>query len=251
MKDILIEVWIDNEFCRIIGKYYPEDEPPYLVVNSYMYKARKELEGPTPIAIGLANVPKDFLEKYVRECVYMFQENLGVFQIESKAKSERFLAKQTFGYTKIKEYEVTIGEEGEMKLYDLKTILEEFNTTDLENLKVQVNLRHPNDALDYQIPSRDPADISQSITLTKYRDILNIDTYASVVPIPESADTVMTEEEMETNPDKVVAVETNIASVAIEKEVLTLYDKTIEENPDTIPTREELLKSLLDDSNQI
>lgn len=255
-KKINIQVWTDMYYCRIIAFWYPpatlenSDPAPFVLVTSSMFEPREEVMGINPIAPGQHPIPKDFLQQQLRHVSYMFANQFGIFQPPSKQLYATFIAKQTVGYSMIKELEMEVSAaHGSIKLGELKEILETYNLEELENIRVLTVGENPLDAHAKDIESaihfspdlKEERYFSMNIMMPVYEveDIYIDNSQMPSDPItqsypPGTAAAEIVQKELETT--------TNIIlEDRINKEILSIIDAS----GGTIKTREEALTILL------
>jgi len=156
-KNITIQVWTDNYYCRVIGIWRPHEEkgaipddstdptiankqnlPRYIVLSS-VYEPRKEVMGNNPVAPGQHPIPKDFLDDQTRQISYMFANEMGIFTPPSKNHAKTFLANQTLGYKMKKEIKREVSPaNGSMNMKELRDSLNQYTDEELEAMPVLV-----------------------------------------------------------------------------------------------------------------
>jgi len=169
------------------------NDAPFMVVLSSMYKPRNEVHGGNPVAPGQHPIPKDFLEKQIRHISYLFANEFGIFQPETKALAQTFIAKQTISYKKIKELKMNVSPAtGSMSLKELRDSIDQY--TDEEQHKIQVITvgEHPLDAAEKDIKKyihtgKNIGDeIPRYITITKLTPVYTTnDPYIKKTSLPE------------------------------------------------------------------
>jgi len=163
-KTVRIQVWTDLYYVRFIGIWRPEEaegnEPdpndprplqqqnlPWLLVLSAIYKGREEVIGLNPVAPSQHPMPPEFMRRYIRQIAYMFANEYGICKPPSKAHSAIFLDKHTRGYKKVKEIDVQVmSSRGSMNLKELRDHLNGFEDEWLESKQALVIGEHPDDA---------------------------------------------------------------------------------------------------------
>jgi len=220
-KNIKIQVWTDNYYCRIIGIWRPHEEPgavpeeapeqdpdlppvipapstrinlPRYIVLSAVYEPRREVIGNNPVAPGQHPIPKEFLDDQTRQISYMFANDMGIFTPPTKAAAKTFLAKQTNGYKLKKEIEREVRPaSGSMTAKDLRDSLNQYTDEELENMPVMIAGEHPKDsekrgmeAFQYTDKSQKDLEnpIPQYITVNKITPVYEIeDPYINNSPL--------------------------------------------------------------------
>jgi len=251
-KEVQFQVWVNSLYCRVIGFWYPEDgSPPHTLVVSSVYRPRQEVSGPTPIAPGQSKIPADFIQQQIRHATYMFANNFGVIEFPSKQVVESYITHQTLNYQLKKEYVVVVETtNGTTTLYDLRNSLNAFTDEELKEIEIPIRLENPKDVTikdydKYTYLEKEGTDL-QYLTITKVRPILEVDPYINNSQLDEDPTVRFTEEELEANPQLMIDAETVLEEDTLNREILKLYDETITENPESVPTREELLQQMLD-----
>lgn len=213
-KNITIQVWTDNYYCRVIGIWRPHEEPgatpttaltpqenakanlPRYIVLSSVYEPRIEVLGNNPIAPGQHPIPKEFLDDQTRQISYMFANDMGIFTPPSKQIAATFLAKQTNGYKMKKEIKREVRPaNGTMTMKDLRDSLGKYSDEELEAMPVMILGENPKDAdkrglsefiyTDRNGTPEQPS-IPQYITVTKITPVYELeDPYISNLPITE------------------------------------------------------------------
>jgi hypothetical protein len=211
-KNITIQVWTDNYYCKVIGIWRPHEEPgaipedtnipqdsvrinlPHYIVLSSVYEPRSEVMGHNPVAPGQHPIPTEFLEDQTRHISYMFANDVGVFKPPTKNHAGSFMARQTMGYKLKKEIKREVRPaSGSMNMKQLRDSLNQFSDSELEGMPVMVMGEHPKDIekrkLDsflYTAKSDNPEEISipQYITVTKSIPVYELeDPYINNSPI--------------------------------------------------------------------
>lgn len=156
-KNITIQVWTDNYYCRVIGIWRPHEEPgakpeessdpktatkqnlPRYIVLSSVYEPRKEVMGNNPVAPGQHPIPKYFLDDQTRQISYMFANEMGIFTPPSKNHAKTFLANQTMGYKLKKEIKREVSPaQGTMNMKELRDSLNQYTDEELEEMPILV-----------------------------------------------------------------------------------------------------------------
>lgn len=225
MREILINVYISDIYCKIIGEEYTGDEPPKSIFLSMPFEPRKEIKENNLVKY-IAEIPKDFLYKQIRNIVYSFIYDINLFQAESKYIHEQFKANELTNYIHLKEYIVQLPiSKSEKTLYDIKEELNNISEVILKDIKVPIITKKSND-IDFNLYNEniEKYNIPFSLNMIKKDDsILDVDLYLSKV-------------KHDTLKDK----------IEIEKEILKIYDITKETEGKEL-TREEILKGMLED----
>ena len=212
-KNITIQVWTDNYYCRLIGIWRPHEEPdaipeedttpinpqsnlPRYIVLSAVYEPRSEVLGNNPVAPGQHPIPKEFLDDQTRQISYMFANDMGIFTPPSKQAAASFIAKQTNGYKMKKEIKREVRPaNGTMTMKDLRDSLGKYTDDELEAMPVMILGENPKDAdkrglsefiyTDRNGTPEQPS-IPQYITVTKITPVYELeDPYISNLPITE------------------------------------------------------------------
>lgn len=308
-KNIKIQIWTDLYYVRTIGIWYPdvadtstldpvepeqlptmdtaspaepndlgittitppkETDAPFLIVTASMFTPRAEVLGTTPIARGQSPIPKEDLERLVRNMSYMFANEVNMFQPQTKAHANTFLDKQTMGYKMVKEVPMTVTPvQGSMSLKDLKDSIEQYSEEEQKSIQVINAVEKPETTAGKHIEEfvyGDKTDNqSMYITVTKLHDIYETeDPYIKATQLPDPKEVINsgTEEapaSIEAMEETADAIETD----TVEREALETFDGMTEESAPTAdsslpetdsetpePTRVEVLEQLLKDKNQ-
>jgi hypothetical protein len=221
-KNITIQVWTDNYYCRIIGIWRPSEEPgavpetaplpseeirepgtpaaatminlPRYIVLSSVYEPRREVMGNNPVAPSQHPIPKEFLDDQTRQISYMFANDMGIFTPPTKQAAASFLAQQTVGYKMKKEIKREVRPAtGSMTAKDLRDSLNQYTDTELEGMPVMIMGENPKDSAKrgmetYQYIDKSQENlenpIPQYITVTKITPVYELeDPYLSISPI--------------------------------------------------------------------
>ncbi len=314
-KNIKIQIWQDAAYIRVIGIWYPKiqdtstlDEPqmieppmetssetpmsmeespitevsipmeegaPFLIVSSSTYEPRRETVGGNPVALGQSDMPIEYIESLIRNMSYLFANEIGMFQPNTKPLTNTFIAKQTFSYKMIKEVPMEVTPvQGAMSLKDLGNYINQFTEEEQRRIQVINNVEKPvttdgkhieefifNDKNDKQ---------AMYITVTKLHDIYETeDPYIKMTQLPTDPANESLAPGTAEAPNSEAALDLTKEAIEaddIEREALQTFDEMVnpseEENLDEAdntlpdsdskikPTREEVLEKLLKDKNQ-
>jgi len=294
-KQITIQLWTDLNYCRVIGIWYPEapepieldtpdqsqpyfNDSPFIIVLSSIFKPRTEVMGNNPVAPGQHPMPKDFMEQQVRHMSYLFANEFGIFQPETKAITKSFLAKQTFSYKMVKEFNMNVTPAtGAMSLKDLKNSIEQYSIEDQEKIQVLTVGENPIDADAKGIENFIHTDTNdgtrQYISVTKLANVYPIDNpyiVKSILPEdPSIASLPPGTQDAELSQAFVNEAEAAKQIDTTNREALEVFDNlsaepqpvldengepTMDENGEPVtaivqPSREEILEELLKQKN--
>lgn len=231
-KNITIEVWTNSFYSKFIGIWRPEEEEwfeqyapgedpradiernvPHILIMSSAFTERPEVIGNNPIAPTQHPMSPFDVRRQVRHMAYMFANYYGVMKMDTIVKADLLLVKERLGFTKVKEYKLTVSPTRgttPMTLLDLKTQLVK-NYTDGQLAAVQVLTVGENfedmEAKELQgyvhKATGDGANWDQYITITKIANVYEVDdpyldTYARILKDPTIK---YTEMEIEEDPD--------------------------------------------------
>jgi len=270
-KNIKIQVWTDNYYCKVIGIWRPHEEegaipeepdpdsptrykdetkmnlPRYIVLSS-VFEPRSEVMGNNPIAPGQHPIPKDFLEDQTRQISYMFANDMGIFTPPSKQIAGKFIARQTLNFKLIKEIEREVRPaSGTMTAKDLRDSLNQFTDEELEKIPVLIVGENPKDAMKKDLSKfqyidknqehlEDP--IPQYLTVTKITPVFELDDpYISNSPIGEDHIERSLPPGTEDNPmsEEITKGAIELAEEAeMNKDVLETYDEMIAPKEDPV-----------------
>lgn len=168
-KNIRIQVWTNLYYAKFIGIWRPEEEAgqtpdpddprpgqeqnlPWLLVLSAIYKGRQEVIGNSPVAPSQHPMPPDFMKRFVRQISYLFANEYGIFKPPTKSHGAVFLEKQTVGYTKVKEVDVVVqSARGSMNLKELRDHLHGYEDEWLKQKQVLIIGENPDDTAKRQL----------------------------------------------------------------------------------------------------
>lgn len=171
-------------YCRVIGIWYPDtlkdNEAPFVIVTSSMFEPRSEVMGHNPIAPGQHPMPKEFMTQQVRHMSYLFANEFGIFQAPSKPLFKTFIAKQTIGYSMVKEFKMNVTPaSGSISLEDLRNSIDQYTIEEQKKIQVMTIGEHPKDAnakhIDQFIHTDKNDNIQQYISITKLVPVYNVD----------------------------------------------------------------------------
>jgi len=161
-KKVRVQIWTDIYYAKFIGIWRPEEESPpdlndprpsqeqnipYLFVLTTMYKPRDEVIGHSPIAPSQHPMHPSILKKNMRCMAYIFANEYGIFKPPTKAHATVWLAKQTVGYEKVKEYDMIVRPAaGAMTLKDLRDHLNRYDDKWLSEHFAMITAEHPDDS---------------------------------------------------------------------------------------------------------
>lgn len=269
-KNITIQVWTDNYYCRIIGIWRPHEEPgaipqepdpesptkyidetrmnlPRYIVLSSVFEPRQETMGHNPVAPSQHPIPKDFLDDQTRQISYMFANDMGIFTPPTKAAAATFMAQQTVGYKKKKEIKRTVRPaSGTMTLKELRQAIDQYTPEEQEKIPVMIMGEHPNDTAKKNIDDfiHNPKSTGNGETIPQYISVTKItpvyvleDPYINNSPLDSDQIQKSLPPGTEDAPMSVEATAGTIAAVEenqTNKEVLQTFDEMNEAPPEPI-----------------
>lgn len=254
-RNIKIEVWTDGYYARFIGIWYPEEEQsfdkpevetrpeqlrnlPALAILTTSFKGRREVVGNNPVVPSQHPMPIEFLKEQTRGIAYMFANDIGIFQPESKAQASTLLSRMAVGFNKVKEMRIKVTPpEHSMTLFDLKNSLANFTDEQLKKIKVVSAVENPLDSAKkgFQSCIHTIGDeiLPQFITVTKSLNVYDVENpYINNSNLPTLDDVKENQPGMEGNPiaDKNLESTNNaIGKSEIELEMLKTIDKMVSE----------------------
>lgn len=256
-KNITIQIWTDMFYCRTVGIWYPstlkDNEAPFVIVTSSMFEPREEVMGTSPIAPGQHPMPKEFMEQQVRHMSYLFANEFGIFQAPSKPLFKTFMAKQTTGYSMVKEFKMNVTPAtGSITLEDLRNSIDQYSIEEQKRIQVMTVGEHPKDAdakhIDQFIHSDKYDGIQQYISITKLVPVYNVDdTYIVNSHLPLDPLSQSFAPNTETHPlvqNELEKVSSVIEIDRLNRELLAIIDAS-----PTPLTREEALMTSLSNKN--
>jgi predicted Fe-Mo cluster-binding NifX family protein len=191
-KSITIKIFNEIYYLKVVGIYYPEnDEGPEIAMISNMYKPKEYLDNNNK-TMNLYPIPKEIIEKMVRDICYMFQNNIGVYKTISKAHSQTFISKETHSMELLKEYNVILKSDvGSMTLQDLKNYIDNYSIEEQKRINIAITLENTFDVLDSEYSEYLFSDKNdnqrQYIKLTKLdNNIYPVESLVSTIPIDET-----------------------------------------------------------------
>lgn len=259
-KNITIQIWNDQYFCRVIGIWYPvglkDNDAPFCIVLSSMFNPRVEVMGTNPVAPDQHPMPKEFLEAQTRHMAYLFANEFGIFQAPSKPLFKAFIAKQTIGYSMIKEFKMDVSPaSGSITLAELRNSIDQYTEEEQKKINVLTVGEHPKDADAKQIDSFIHTDkfdaMRQYISITKLTPVYEVkDPYIVNTSVPLDPATLSFSPGTEEHPlvkAELEKVATIIEADNINRSILGVIDNTDE----TLSRCEALQTALMDKNKQL